>query len=83
MLNTILTPLELSSLSPESKAKLNDALVIAFVQGAEWSGPIGALDRLAAERDGRVLLQDHHLGIPASQWFGRRQPTNADFDTSE
>lgn len=35
MMNHILTPLEWASLSPESKTKLVEALVRAFVQGQE------------------------------------------------
>lgn len=69
----LLTPIEAASLSQETKQWLNEALMIAFEQGAEARSATPML--LEDERRIRAaaieMLHDGHLGVPVTKWFGR------------
>lgn len=69
-LTHILTPLELAGLSVESRTKLDEALIEAYVQGSQYRRSATPLEREDATDDARVLLSRGQLGIPASRWFG-------------
>lgn len=81
MLDTILTPLEAASLSPESRARLQTWGIACYVQGVEAckGRALTGLEQADAETDAQALAQLGHLGVPASRWFSRRQPAEGEF----
>lgn len=74
-LSHILTPLELAGLSAESRTKLDEALIEAYVQGAdaEAMSTLTPLEFVRVRDDARRLLSRGQLGIPASRWFAARK----------
>lgn len=80
----LLTPIEAASLSQETKQRLNEALLLAFEQGAEArdSKPMLLEEERRIRAAAIEMLKDGHLGIPASKWFGKT-PKSVDFDTRE
>ena len=85
MIHHLLTPLEAASLSQESKQWFDEAMMVAFEQGAAARDPKPMM--LEEERRIRAaaieMLHDGHLGIPATKWFGKAIPKSVDFDTCE
>ena len=66
-LHHILTPLELAGLSAESRTKLDEALIEAYVQGAyaEASRALTALELIKVRDEAESMLRRGQLGIPA------------------
>lgn len=76
----LLTPLEAASLSPETKKALNEALLLAFEQGAAArdTKPMLLEDERRIRAAAIEMLNDGHLGVPATKWFGKI-PKSDDF----